>query len=84
MTTVSGYSRWAGAVLVTSREAPDLHAGWRRLLSEQLLGVPKTLVWDGEGAVGRWRARQPELTSDSRWFSPGAEPPPLPGGPEDP
>jgi transposase len=62
MTTVSGYSRWAGGVLIASREAEDLYAGWWRLLSEHLLGVPKTLVWDGEGAVGRWRARQPELT----------------------
>ena len=26
------------------------------------------LVWDGEGAVGRWRARQPELTAVCRAF----------------
>ena len=68
MTTVSGYSRWAGAVLIPSREAEDLYAGWWQLLSEQLLGVPKTLVWDGEGAVGRWRARQPELTAHCQAF----------------
>lgn len=30
--------------------------------------MPKTLVWDGEGAVGRWRARQPELTGDCQAF----------------
>ena len=30
--------------------------------------MPKTLVWDGEGAVGRWRARQPELTLDCQGF----------------
>ena len=29
----------------------------------QLGAVPRVLVWDGEGAVGRWRARQPELTA---------------------
>ena len=54
MTTVSGYSRWSGGLLIPSRDARDLYAGWWRLLSEQLLGVPKALVWDGEAAVGRW------------------------------
>lgn len=68
MTTVSGYSRFAGATLIPSREAPDLYAGWWRLLSEQLLAVPRTLVWDGEGAVGRWRARAPELTGACQGF----------------
>ena len=68
MTTVTGYSRWSGGVLIPSREAEDLYAGWWRLLSEQLHGVPKTLVWDGEGAVGRWRARQPELTVHCQAF----------------
>ena len=68
MTTVSGYSRTAGGVLIPSREAEDLYAGWWQLLSEQLGGVPRTLVWDGEGAVGRWRARQPELTLDCQAF----------------
>jgi len=68
MTTVTGYSRWSGGLLIPSRDARDLYAGWWRLLSEQLLGVPKTLVWDGEAAVGRWRARQPELTVDCQAF----------------
>ena len=68
MTMVSGYSRFAGATLIPSREAPDLYAGWWRLLSEQLGAVPKTLVWDGEGAVGRWRARAPELTGACQAF----------------
>ena len=30
--------------------------------------VPKALVWDGEAAVGRWRARKPELTADCQAF----------------
>lgn len=68
MTTVTGYSRWAGGILIPSREAEDLYAGWWHLVSTQLQGVPKTLVWDGEGAVGRWRARQPQLTSDCQAF----------------
>jgi transposase len=68
MTCVSGYSRWSGGILIPSREAEDLYAGWWQLLSTQLQGVPKTLVWDGEGAVGRWRARRPELTGHCQAF----------------
>ncbi|PEG32884.1 IS21 family transposase, partial [Mycolicibacterium agri] len=29
---------------------------------------PRVFVWDGEGAVGRWRARTPELTAASQAF----------------
>ena len=67
LTMVTGYSRWASAVLVPSRRAEDLYAGWWQLISG--LGVvPRVLVWDGEGAVGRWRARQPELTRECQAF----------------
>jgi transposase len=68
MTMVSGYSRFAGATLIPSRDTEDLYAGWWRQLSEQLGAVPRTLVWDGEGAVGRWRARAPELTGACQAF----------------
>ncbi|MBV9449942.1 MAG: IS21 family transposase [Streptosporangiaceae bacterium] len=67
LTMVTGYSRWSSAVLVPSRGAPDLYAGWWQLL-EQLGAVPRVLVWDGEGAVGRWRRRQPELTAECHAF----------------
>jgi cytochrome P450 len=30
--------------------------------------VPRVFVWDGEGAVGRWRARMPELTAACQAF----------------
>jgi transposase len=30
--------------------------------------VPRTLVWDGEGAIGRWRAGRVELTGDCQAF----------------
>jgi len=30
--------------------------------------VPRTLVWDGEGAVGRWRSGRSELTRDCQGF----------------
>ena len=45
--------------------AEDLYAGWWRLIA-QLGAVPRVLVWDGEGAVGRWRARRTELTANVR------------------
>ena len=67
MTMCSGYSRWTGAVLIPRRETEDLFPGWWHLI-KQLGAVPRTLVWDGEGAVGRWRARQPELTADCQAF----------------
>jgi hypothetical protein len=31
-------------------------------------GVPRALVWDGEGAIGRWRAGRPELTAECQAF----------------
>jgi transposase len=67
LTMVCGYSRWASAVLIPTRTAEDLYAGWWQHLST-LGAVPRVLVWDGEGAVGRWRARQPELTAVCQAF----------------
>jgi len=67
LTMVCGYSRFASAVLVPSRCAEDLYAGWWRLIA-QLGVVPRVLVWDGEGAVGRWRARRTELTAECQAF----------------
>jgi transposase len=67
LTMACGYSRWLSAVLIPSRQAEDLFAGWWQLI--QTLGrVPRALVWDGEGAVGRWRAGKPELTADCQAF----------------
>jgi len=67
LTMVCGYSRWASAVLVPSRHAEDLFAGWWQLI-EQLGAVPRTLVWDGEGAVGRRRGGRAELTAECQGF----------------
>ena len=67
LTMVSGYSRWLSAVLVPSRHAGDLFAGWWQLIS-RLGAVPRALVWDGEGAIGRWRAGKPELTAECQAF----------------
>jgi transposase len=67
LTMVTGYSRWPSAVLIPSRRAEDLFAGWWRLI-EQLGAVPRVLVWDGEGAIGRWRGGRSELTAECQAF----------------
>jgi transposase len=67
LTMITGYARWASGLLLPTRQAEDLYAGWWRLLN-QLGAVPRVLVWDGESAVGRWRARQPELTAACQGF----------------
>ncbi len=64
LTMVSGYSRWAGAVLVPTRNAGDLFAGWRQLIGA-LGAVPRLLVWDGEGAIGRHPGK---LTAECQAF----------------
>ena len=67
LTMVLGYSRVSSAVLVPSRSAEDLYAGWWQLIST-LGAVPRVLVWDGEGAVGRWRGKRIELTQACQEF----------------
>jgi transposase len=54
-------------VLIPSRRAEDLFAGWWQHLA-RLGAVPRVLVWDGEGAVGRWRGGRSELTRDCQGF----------------
>jgi len=49
---VSGYSRVIAARMLPSRQVGDLIDGHWRLLSGWG-AVPRTLVWDNEGAVGR-------------------------------
>jgi transposase len=67
LTMVCGYSRWLSGLLIPSRNAPDLFAGWwQQLLA--LGAVPRVLVWDGEGAVGKWRPAHSELTHDCQAF----------------
>lgn len=64
---VAGYSRVMTAVLLPSRQAPDLIAGhW--LLLQRLGAVPKALVWDNESAVGSWRDGRPKLTAEFEAF----------------
>jgi transposase len=67
LTMVTGYSRWLSAVLIPSRRAEDLFAGWWQHLAA-LGAVPRVMVWDGEGAVGRHRGGRSELTRDCQAF----------------
>lgn len=67
LTMICGYSRWLAALLIPSRRAEDLDAGWWQLIAT-LGAVPRALVWDGEGAVGRWRAGRAELTKECQAF----------------
>jgi transposase len=64
---VTGYARWLAARLLPSRVAEDLFAGWWQLIA-QLGGVPRALVWDGEGAVGQRRRRTTVLTQQAHAF----------------
>jgi transposase len=67
LTMITGYARWAGGLLIPSRSAEDLFAGWWWLL-ERLGAAPRTLVWDGEGAVGKYRRGASVLTADTHAF----------------
>ncbi|RAV14658.1 IS21 family transposase [Mycolicibacterium sp. GF69] len=67
LTMISAYSRWLLAMLLPSRRAEDLFAGWWELIS-RLGAVPRALVWDGEGAIGRWRGGRVELTKECQAF----------------
>lgn len=64
---VSGYSRWLTARMLPSRTAGDLFAGHWALLAG-LGGVPKTLVWDNEPAIGAWRSGRPQLSREAESF----------------
>lgn len=67
LTMVTGYSRWLSGVLIPTRTAADLFAGWWGHITK-LGAVARILVWDGEGAIGRWRGGRSELTTDCQGF----------------
>jgi hypothetical protein len=67
LTTVCGYSRFSLAMLLPSR--------YRRRIVCRLVAVDQPagrgaagVVWDGESAVGRWRARRVELAAECQAF----------------
>ena len=65
LTMVTGYARWLTGLLIPTRSASDLFAGWWQLIAG-LGAVPRVLVWDGEGAIGRWRSGRVELSGHGR------------------
>ena len=67
LTMVTGYSRWLSALLIPTRTAADLFTGWWQLIAT-LGAVPRVLVWDGEGAIGRWRGGRVKLTAECQAF----------------
>jgi transposase len=64
---VAGYSRIINAVMIPTRQSPDLLAGQWQLL-HAWGRVPRILVWDNESAVGQWRAGRPQLTEAMNAF----------------
>ncbi|MBF6209336.1 IS21 family transposase [Streptomyces gardneri] len=64
---VTGYSRMIAAVMIPTRQSPDLLAGHWALISGWG-GVPRALVWDNESAVGHWRGGKPQLTDAMNAF----------------
>jgi transposase len=64
---VAGYSRWTSAVMIPSRQIPDLLGGQWTVIS-RLGVVPRTLVWDNESGIGQWRGGKPQLTAAMNAF----------------
>jgi len=64
---VAGYSRVIAARMVPTRMAEDLLAGMWALIAGWG-AVPRTLVWDNEGAVGSWKSGRPQLTAAMQAF----------------
>jgi hypothetical protein len=58
LTMITGYARHVDGLLIPSCTAEDLFAGWWQLIA-RLGAVARTLVWDGEGAVGKYRPGTP-------------------------
>lgn len=67
VTAVSGFSRFMASWMVPTRAGHDVMAGMLHCF-EQLGAVPKTVVWDGEGCIGQWRAGRQVLTEDFQRF----------------
>jgi transposase len=56
------YSRFLTATMIPTRNVQDLVLGQWAVI-RQLGGVPKLLVWDNEGGVGRYGGANPRLTA---------------------
>jgi transposase len=59
----AGYSRFLAATMIPTRNAEDLVLGQWVVIC-QLGAVPRLLVWDNEGGVGRYGGANPRLTPE--------------------
>jgi transposase len=64
---VAGYSRVIAGRMVPTRTAEDLLAGMWAVLAGWA-ALPRTLVWDNEGAIGSWKSGRPQLTAPMQAF----------------
>jgi transposase len=64
---VLGFSRFAGGWMVPSRQAHDVLGGHLEVL-RQFGAVPRSLVWDQEGCIGRRRRGVTSLTAEFSAF----------------
>ena len=77
VTAELGYSRAIAGALIFSKTAPDILWGMGRCL-RHLGGLPKTAVWDREGAIApKGEATEPFLAfaASSRWAGQSSRPP---------
>jgi transposase len=63
----SGFSRFSGGWMVPSRQAHDVLGGHLEVL-RQFGAVPRRLVWDQEGCIGRRRCGETTLTTEFSAF----------------
>jgi transposase len=63
----SGFSRFSGGWMVPSRQAHDVLGGHLEVL-RQFGAVPRRLVWDQEGCIGRRRRGETTLTTEFSAF----------------
>ncbi len=64
---VAGFSRLIGGWMVPSRAGHDVLAGMLSVLG-QFGAVPRKVVWDQEGCIGRLRGGRQELTAEFQSF----------------
>jgi transposase len=64
---VCGFSRYSGGWMVPSRAAHDVLGGHLEVL-RQFGAVPRRLVWDQEGCIGRRRGGEAKLTAEFSAF----------------
>lgn len=60
---VTGFSRFTGAWMIPSRQAHDVLGGHLEVLN-QFGGLPRTVVWDQEGAIGQWRGAKMAFSAE--------------------